>query len=162
MDAIGAGNGALGSTSLAYDAPAPAIQTSDGSYRVPALAPLDGPTPTAVLPGAPKAPGELSDSGHVGRIVNVWRNDPEISWYGPGMYGQRTACGYALTMTLVGVAHRTLPCGTIVQFRWNGHTVSVPVVDRGPYVAGRIFDLTYGACAKLGHCYTGPIQYRIP
>ena len=59
----------------------------------------------------------------------------------------------------MGVAHRTLPCGTKVQFRYNGHTVTVPVVDRGPYVSGRTFDLTVGACKKLGHCFTGSIQW---
>lgn len=148
--------------SEAYDAPAPLIKTSDGTYRSPLLAPVDGPPPAASLHAAPHAPAELDDTGHAGKVVNLWRWDWDISWYGPGLYGRRTACGYALTMALVGVANRTIPCGTIVQFRWNGRTVSAPVVDRGPYVAGRIFDMTYGLCAELGHCYTGSIQYRIP
>jgi rare lipoprotein A (peptidoglycan hydrolase) len=91
-----------------------------------------------------------------------WRRDPEISWYGPGFYGHRTACGKTLTTTLLGVAHRTLPCGTMVSFRnpSNGRVVTVPVVDRGPYVAGRQWDLTAGACKAIAHCYTGPIQWR--
>jgi rare lipoprotein A len=84
-----------------------------------------------------------------------------VSWYGPGFYGQRTACGEAMTQALVGVAHRTLPCGTLVTFRWNGHTVRAPVVDRGPYVAGRQWDLTPGLCALLDHCYTGPISWKV-
>ena len=92
---------------------------------------------------------------------NPWRRDPEISWYGPGLIGNGTACGQTLTRKLVGVAHRTLPCGTLVTFRSHGHTITVPVVDRGPYVSGRIFDLTYAACKKLEHCYTGPIEYRM-
>ena len=92
---------------------------------------------------------------------NPWRQDPDISWYGPGFYGHRTACGLALTQTLVGVAHRTLPCGTLVTFRSNGVTVTVPVVDRGPYVAGRTWDLTPGACQKLRHCFTGPIEWKM-
>jgi hypothetical protein len=91
---------------------------------------------------------------------NTWRRDPEISWYGPGLIGNGTACGQTLTRTLVGVAHRSLPCGTLVQFRHAGRTVTVPVVDRGPYVGGRIFDLTYAACKKLAHCHTGPIEWR--
>ena len=91
---------------------------------------------------------------------NPWRADPEISWYGPGFIGNRTACGKTLTRSLLGVAHRTLPCGTLITFRSAGRTLTVPVVDRGPYVADRIFDLTYGACKALGHCYTGPIQWR--
>lgn len=91
---------------------------------------------------------------------NPWRADPEISWYGPGFIGNGTACGQTLTRSLLGVAHRTLPCGTLITFRSGGRTLTVPVVDRGPFVSGRIFDLTYGACKALGHCYTGPIQWR--
>lgn len=97
-----------------------------------------------------------------------WTLDPEISFYGPGFYGRRTACGLALTKDLEGVANRTLPCGTLVTFNWKGMTRTFPVVDRGPYVAGRIFDLTGGACMSFktpqyprGHCFTGPINYRI-
>lgn len=113
----------------------------------------DGP-PQARSSATPPDP----DPGSVAR--NPWRNDPEISWYGPGFIGNGTACGQTLTRTLVGVAHRTLPCGTLVTFRANGHTITAPVVDRGPYVSGRIFDLTYALCKKLDHCYTGPIQWR--
>jgi hypothetical protein len=93
---------------------------------------------------------------------SVWRWDPEASFYGPGFYGNRTACGLAYTKTIVGVAHRSLPCGTLVQFRnpANGRVVTAPVIDRGPYVAGRIRDLSGGLCIKLDHCYTGPIEWR--
>jgi len=93
----------------------------------------------------------------------AWRTDRNISWYGPGFYGRRTACGKALTTALVGVAHRSLPCGTKVIFRnpSNGRSVTVTVVDRGPYVSGRNWDLTGGACLKLGHCRTGTLQWRL-
>jgi len=101
--------------------------------------------------------------GSIVKIVkNTWKRDPEISWYGAGLYGNGTACGQTLTKTLVGVAHRTLPCGTMVQFRYNGKVVTVPVIDRGPYVGSRQFDLSYGACSALGHCFTGPIEWRFP
>lgn len=91
---------------------------------------------------------------------NPWRFDREISWYGPGFYGQGTACGQTLTRSLLGVAHRSLPCGTLVTFRSGSRVVTVPVVDRGPYVSDRIFDLTVGACRAIGHCYTGSIEWR--
>jgi rare lipoprotein A (RlpA)-like double-psi beta-barrel protein len=94
-------------------------------------------------------------------IVGGWHQDREISWYGPGFYGNGTACGQTLTKTLIGVAHRSLPCGTLVTFRYQGRTLTVPVVDRGPYVAGRTWDLTGGACIALGHCFTGPIEWRL-
>ena len=100
----------------------------------------------------------------VGSIAkHPWRTDRNISWYGPGFYGKRTACGLALTTTLVGVAHRTLPCGTKVTFKnpSNGRIVTLPVVDRGPYVSGRTWDLTGGACTKLGACRTGTLLWRL-
>jgi hypothetical protein len=93
-------------------------------------------------------------------VKNTWRVDRNISWYGPGFYGKRTACGLAMTEGLVGVAHKTLPCGTRITFRHGGNVVTMPVVDRGPYVAGRQFDLTGGACLALDHCFTGSIEWR--
>jgi hypothetical protein len=72
------------------------------------------------------------------------------TWFGPGFYGSRTACGPVLTTTLVGVAHRTLPCGTKVEFLYRGRTLVVPVIDRGPYANGADWDLTTGAARALG------------
>ena len=92
---------------------------------------------------------------------NSWRFDPNISWYGPGFYGNGTACGQTLTKELVGVAHRSLPCGTMVTFRYNGKTVSAPVIDRGPYAAGRTWDLSKGLCTLLDHCFTGTIEWKM-
>lgn len=83
----------------------------------------------------------------------------QASWYGPGFYGHRTACGQVLTEGLSGVAHRTLPCGTMVTLVYAGRSVTVPVVDRGPYVAGRTLDLTYATCQALAHCFTGPLGW---
>jgi hypothetical protein len=93
---------------------------------------------------------------------NYWRFDPNISWYGPGFYGSGTACGQKYSKTIMGVAHRTLPCGTLVTFRnpANGRQITVPVIDRGPYVRGRTWDMSRGLCAYLDHCYTGSIQWR--
>ena len=97
-------------------------------------------------------------------VKNPWRRDGNVSWYGPGFYGKRTACGLAMTESLVGVAHRSLPCGTRVSFRnpANGRVVTAPVVDRGPYVSGRQWDLTGGLCKRLDHCYTGSLEWRYP
>ena len=64
------------------------------------------------------------------------------SYYGPGLYGNGVACGGTLMPATMGVAHKTLPCGTQVKFRYRGRSVTVPVIDRGPYVAGRDYDLT--------------------
>ena len=93
----------------------------------------------------------------------TWKLDRNVSWYGPGFYGKRTACGLALTTTLIGVAHRSLPCGTKVTFKNpdNGRIVTAPVVDRGPFVSGRQWDLTGGLCKKIGHCQTGALYWRM-
>jgi rare lipoprotein A len=69
------------------------------------------------------------------------------SWYGGG---GGLACGGQLTGSTMGVANKTLPCGTLVTLRYGGHEVRVPVVDRGPYVAGRDFDLTEATKRALG------------
>ena len=72
------------------------------------------------------------------------------SYYGPGLYGNRTACGQTLTATLQGVAHRTLSCGTLVHLKYGANEVTVPVVDRGPAILSREFDLTYATKVALG------------
>src|SRR6185312_13151812 len=50
------------------------------------------------------------------------------TWFGPGFYGQTTACGQTLTPAVVGVANRTLPCGTLVKFGYKGHGIVAPVI----------------------------------
>ena len=70
------------------------------------------------------------------------------SWY--ALYGNRTACGQTLTTATLGVAHKTLPCGTMVTFRYGGREVTVPVIDRGPYAHGREWDLTGATARALG------------
>jgi hypothetical protein len=70
--------------------------------------------------------------------------------YGPGFYGQTTACGQVLTTSTLGVANRTLPCGTLVRFYYGGQLLDVPVIDRGPFANGATWDLTTAAASKLG------------
>jgi rare lipoprotein A len=89
--------------------------------------------------------------------VTVFR--PALAtWYGPGFYGKRTACGARLSHALVGVAHRSLPCGTLVQVTYKGRTVTLPVVDRGPFgSSGAAYDLTFAAAQQLGMTVTSRI-----
>lgn len=76
------------------------------------------------------------------------------SWYGGG---GSLACGGELTSATMGVANKTLPCGTPVTLRYDGHSVRVRVIDRGPYVAGREFDLTEATKEALGFGSTGEV-----
>ena len=64
-------------------------------------------------------------------------------------YGTPLACGGRLEQATLGVAHRALPCGAPITFRHHGRMLTVAVVDRGPFVAGRDFDLTPAAAARL-------------
>nr|MDP8943454.1 septal ring lytic transglycosylase RlpA family protein [Actinomycetota bacterium] len=79
------------------------------------------------------------------------------SWYGPGFYGRRLACGGRLRPGRIGVAHRRLPCGTRVRLRYRGRSVIAPVIDRGPYAGGREWDLTAATRGALRFPSTGSL-----
>jgi len=74
------------------------------------------------------------NSGETRRIgrLNVYRR-ALASWYGPGLSGNRLGCGGTLSTGSLGVANKSLPCGTKVTLRHHGRVVRVPVIDRGPY-----------------------------
>lgn len=93
-----------------------------------------------------------SDARPIGQ-VNVYRV-AGASWYGGG---GSLACGGTLSDATQGVANKTLPCGTLVTLRYGARRLRVPVVDRGPYVAGRDFDLTPATRAALGFGDTGEV-----
>jgi len=80
------------------------------------------------------------------------------SYYGPGLYGNGVACGGTLMPGTMGVANKTLPCGTMVKLRYHGRSVTVPVIDRGPYVAGRDYDLTTAVKERLGFPGVGTVM----
>jgi rare lipoprotein A len=93
------------------------------------------------------ARGVLPARRGLGRL-NVYRHT-YASWYGPGLYGSRTGCGGTLSTGRLGVAHKSLPCGTMVTFKHGKRSVRVPVIDRGPYVGGREYDLTAATAQRL-------------
>ncbi len=110
-----------------------------GSYRVRAYGLHDGRVRASVSPA---------------RDITVYRT-AAASYYGPGLYGGALACGGTLEPGTLGVASLTLPCGARVSLRYRGRSVTVPVVDRGPYVGGRDFDLTAATRARLRFPSTG-------
>jgi rare lipoprotein A len=91
----------------------------------------------------------LAAGGVVGAVTQGpdW-HDALVSTYGSP--GDPLACGGTLQAGQEGVAHRTLPCGTKVEFRRHGRRLTTRVIDRGPYVAGREFDLTGATAERLG------------
>ena len=76
-------------------------------------------------------------------------------------YGLGVACGGVLHRGQLGVAHKTAPCGTLITFRYGGRQVTVPVIDRGPYIAGREWDLTGATAQVLGFPGLGTIEWAV-
>jgi rare lipoprotein A (peptidoglycan hydrolase) len=80
------------------------------------------------------------------------------TWYGPGFWHHKTACGKTLRRRTVGVAHRHLPCGTKVTLKYGHRFVTTRVIDRGPYTRGVHWDLTKRAAKRLHFTYTDDIR----
>jgi rare lipoprotein A (peptidoglycan hydrolase) len=76
-------------------------------------------------------------------------------------YGLGLACGGVLGRNQLGVAHKTAPCGTLITFTYGGRSLTVPVIDRGPYIVGREWDLTGATAAALGFPGLGQIQWSL-
>lgn len=97
--------------------------------------------------------------------------DPEIgyieegiaSWYGPGFHGKLTASGERYDMYQMTAAHKRLPLGTIVKVRSlaTGRSVTVKINDRGPFIRGRIIDLSYAAARSLRMIGKGTERVRL-
>ena len=103
-----------------------------------------------------KVSGRSGGHRRIGRL-NVYRH-AHASWYGPGLYGGHRCGGGTLHAGDIGVAHKSLPCGTKVTLRHHGRVVRVPVIDRGPYVGGREYDLTEATARRLKFKGHGAIQ----
>ncbi len=119
---------------------------------------------TLVCVGA-QTPAALADSGGTsapsGTPAKAGTRAQIATWFGPGFYGQKTACGQMMSPMIVGVASRTLPCGTLVLVNYRGHRLTVPVIDRGPYAHGAMWDLTWGAASALSITETVRIKTKV-
>jgi rare lipoprotein A (peptidoglycan hydrolase) len=119
---------------------------------VPTVAPTPEPTdePTPAAPEVPERP--LYESG----IASTYGE-------GDGFEGRRTACGQVFHTFEVQVAHKSLPCGTAVRIEDTntGRTVEAVVTDRGPYVPGRIVDLSWAAFQELDPAGPGLLRVNV-
>lgn len=122
---------------------------------------------TGVVAGAQAATGGASSytptasaSDEEEIAFGTWRYGG-ASWYGPGLWGRSTACGQTLRPQTMGVAHKTLPCGTTVKFVYHGRAVVTQVIDRGPYIDGRAWDLTQAVSDALGFEGVGRVRYAV-
>jgi rare lipoprotein A (peptidoglycan hydrolase) len=118
--------------------PAPTLERASVATPEPTPEPRPNPTPAPAVATLPQLPAPPTG----GLVI--------ASWYGPGFYGNRTACGQIYTPEIVGVAHRTLRCGTLIVIEYRGRTLTVPVIDRGPYIAGRTLDLSNATRIAMG------------
>jgi rare lipoprotein A (peptidoglycan hydrolase) len=95
---------------------------------------------------------EPSEDAMVNQVAN---------WYGPGLSGNKLACGGTLRRKTVGVAHKRLPCGTEVTFSYEGRSLTTEVIDRGPYANRARWDLTQAAAERLGFKRTDEILVAV-
>jgi hypothetical protein len=130
------------------------------SYGVPLDKEFDHPTDNSVRSFQHRH--HIHANGVVGQRTRkkiVRTMTPSVAtWY--DLHGRRTACGVRLRRSTIGVAHRTLPCGTKVTFKYRGHFVRAKVIDRGPYGTGARWDLTKRAADKLHFTSVGKGKVR--
>jgi rare lipoprotein A (peptidoglycan hydrolase) len=114
-----------------------------------ALTRRDEGTSAKNLPGAVPVPG-TKNGYYTGRAAP----------YSPSAAHPRTACGQPFTATTEGVAHPVLPCGVRIYIRFHGSEVLTQVIDRGPNVPGRAFDITKALANRLDLHGTQTVQWR--
>ena len=112
-----------------------------------------------IAPGGTTPPA----SSPPAKSASSWTVYKKATWYGPGFWGQDTACGMVLQPTTIGTAHKKLPCGTLVTFSHEGRSVTATVIDRGPFRKGYAWDLTKKTAKKVGFLTVGagPIEATV-
>lgn len=142
------------------------VPTSSASFTLQATL---GPNPSQAA-GAPQTGGgALPDAetaasaltGTASFAFPVFRLST-ATLYGPGFWGHRTACGEVLRRTTLGVANRTLRCGTMVAVYFGGRELSVPVIDRGPFTNHASWDLTEAVAKALHMTQTSQVGTLAP
>lgn len=108
-------------------------------------------------------PAEVKSNKWQSKFKKILRG--KASWYGPRFHGKKTANGDVFDQRKLTAAHKTLPLGSkaIVTNLKNGNSVEVEINDRGPYVGGRIIDVSYAAAKQLGFDKSGtaPVQVEL-
>jgi hypothetical protein len=125
----------------------------DGRYVARWKADRPGPQDVRVRVEAP----QVAAAAAAPEIAVTVYKGATATWYGPGFFGHRTACGTRYTRATLGVAHRRLKCGTLVTVFYGGRSLTVPVVDRGPFRRGVTWDLTAATAQALGFTHTDTV-----
>ncbi len=127
--------------------------------RTATVVPKPAPPRPTVRTVAPAAAPVAASTASVSQAAG-WKT-ARASWSGPGFYGNTMAGGGVLQPDSMVVAHRSLPFGTRIEFSYKGRTCIATVQDRGPFTAGRVFDLGPGTARTLGFSGVGTVSYRI-
>ncbi|MBW1867285.1 MAG: septal ring lytic transglycosylase RlpA family protein [Deltaproteobacteria bacterium] len=135
---------------------------------------LHGCTRVRPLPGPPsKPPAKAPGQPRPYKVMGKWyqplphargfQQKGIASWYGKKFHGRKTSSGEIYNMYAVTAAHKTLPLGTYVRVHnlKNHKKIDVRINDRGPFVRGRIIDLSYGAAKKMGIVGAGTAPVEI-
>ncbi len=121
----------------------------DGSFKLAWRAPKTGRFLARAVPQGARA----SEITNVPTTVVTIYGKTQATWYDQS--GTTSACSVRLRKSTIGVANKTLPCGTLLDFSFHGKSITVPVIDRGPYGAGVSYDLTIEVARRLGFVDTG-------
>lgn len=131
-------------------------------------APSVAPERSGRLPASPESANVVAPQPEVRPDPTIRRGGkPTLvgaaSWYGPGFHGEKTASGRIFDQSRLTAAHKSLPLGSRVKVTNlnNGNSVEVEITDRGPFVRGRIIDLSEGAAKALGMLQSGIARVRI-
>jgi rare lipoprotein A len=103
-----------------------------------------------------EAGGETESAAETGSALQSGK----ASWYGPGFHGRRTASGETFNQNALTAAHKSLPFGTKVRVvnQQTGSSIVVRINDRGPFVRGRIIDLSKASAQALGISGAAPVK----
>ncbi|MGH9586369.1 MAG: septal ring lytic transglycosylase RlpA family protein [Acidobacteriaceae bacterium] len=121
--------------------------------------------PPPPIAASPTVPNSESGAGaeEVPQGRPIYTEVGVASWYGPPYNNRRSANGKIYDQNAVTAAHRTLPLGTLIRVTnlGNGRSATMRITDRGPFVPGRILDLSLGAAKELGMWRAGTAKVRI-
>lgn len=126
---------------------------------------LSTPTPQQrpAAPATTPAPSPKIEAPKSSVIIHAYRETGISSWYGKEFHGRKTASGETFDMYGMSAAHRTLPLGTVIRVTNldNYKSIKVKVNDRGPFIANRILELSYGAARELAFAAQGTAPVKI-
>jgi len=110
----------------------------------------------------------VNSDGMTRKEIESIQNHPHVqigisSYYGKEFHKKRTASGQIFDMYKISAAHKTLPLGTRIRVTnlKNGRSLTMTIIDRGPFVKGRILDVSYKAARKLSFVNEGTTKVRI-